>query len=199
MGNHSTKIRIDGKWVDTLADILPATPGLMVLFVGKTPTLKSVEVGHYFQGRHGRMFWNLLVNNGLLCRKGPFEDDVLLEYGYGITDIVKVPRPYRSEPSVAEYRAGVPRVLDIISDHKPRVVVFIYKRVLDNVLRLGFRRNVKTRYGSNPDVDGLFGSCVFAFPMPGTPCRRSEAKAAMFELVTVLEAQFGGPTNDGSQ
>jgi hypothetical protein len=60
--NHNTNISINGKLVKTLADILPQTSGLEMLFIAKTPAPVSVEAGHYFQGRQGKMFWNKLAN-----------------------------------------------------------------------------------------------------------------------------------------
>ena len=65
---NSITILVEGREVRTLRDILPASPGLHVLFVAKTPAPASVEEGHYFQGKQGRMFWNRLKNYDLLKR-----------------------------------------------------------------------------------------------------------------------------------
>ena len=183
--DNSIVITIDGRQVRTLRDILPDKPGLHVLFVAKTPAPVSVKAGHYFQGTQGRMFWNRLKEYGLLRPTTEFEDDSLLEHGYGLTDIVKVPRAYGNEPSDAEYRAGLARILDLVRLHRPKVVVFVYKRVLDQILRFGFGVGTKASYGFNPAVEGQFGTRVFAFPLPGTPCTAAQAVAAMKELVKV--------------
>jgi G:T/U-mismatch repair DNA glycosylase len=122
----------------TLRDILPAFPGLRALFVAKTPAPSSVGVGHYFQGRQGKSFWSSLRKYGLLERTTGFEDDLLLEHGYGLTDIVKVPRAFGEEPSLQEYRDGLPRILELIRTHQPKVVAFVYKGVLDTIIRLQY-------------------------------------------------------------
>ena len=61
MPNHKIVIKINGKEVDTLEDILPKIPentGLRILFIGKAPSPESVSIGHYFQGKSGKTFWN---------------------------------------------------------------------------------------------------------------------------------------------
>jgi len=58
--NHLTEIEVDGVGVPTLSDILPDQGTLRALFVGKTPSPASVEVGHYFEGRMGRGLWKRL-------------------------------------------------------------------------------------------------------------------------------------------
>ncbi len=186
MRDYSTIITVAGRQVRTLSDILPSSPGLRMLFVAKTPALKSVEVGHYFQGRHGRNFWNRLKEYSLLRPTTQFEDDSLLDHGFGFTDIVKVPRDFGEEPSDSEYLAGAGRILDLIQAHRPRVVVFVYKRVLDQIVRLRFGVTSRATYGFNAEFEALFGSRVFAFPLPGTPCPAHAAVEAMSELVTAV-------------
>jgi hypothetical protein len=184
---HQTTIRVGDRDVITLADILPASGPMKMLIVAKTPALASVEAGHYFQGPQGRMFWNRLRDYRLLTvPSGAYEDDFLVAHGYGLTDVVKVPRNYGDEPSDGEYRDAVGRVLELIDQLVPEVVMFVYKRVLDQIMRLSFDRPGKSEYGFSPDLDADFGARVFVFPMPGTPCTRSHASAAMTDLAGVL-------------
>src|SRR5208337_4194527 len=180
---NSITIVVEGREVSTLRDILPMPPGLRVLFVGKTPAPVSVGEGHYFQGKHGREFWKMLKRYSLLNPTTAFEDDALLDHGYGITDIAKVPREYGKEPSRSEYAEGSDRVLNLIRCHRPKVVVFVYKKVLDKVLRFRFGIENKSTYGFNPSLESHFGSRIFAFPLPGTPCNKADAESAMRELV----------------
>lgn len=187
MPDYTIDVVVNGEAVKTLADILPDEPGLKVLFVAKTPAPKSVAAGHYFQGSQGTAFWNRLREYEILdAPLGHHEDDHLLKNGFGITDIVKVPRDYGNEPSKDEYKAGTTRILEVIRAHSPLVTVFVYKKVLDQLLANGFRRREKSVYGFNPALDSLFGSRVFVFPMPGTPCRSEDAHAAMLELAASL-------------
>lgn len=189
MANFKTSIIVEGKSFETLADILPEKNKVLdILFVAKTPALISVNSGHYFQGKQGRMFWNKLSEYNILkVPYGIYEDELLLQNNYGITDIVKVPRDYGNEPSDKEYIEGLQRILDTINIHKPKVIVFIYKKVLDNITKLGFGINVKSFYGFNPDLEKYFNSKVFVFPMPGTPCTTAEAVKAMEELGGIIK------------
>lgn len=187
MPNHQVIVEVEGKKVTTLEDILPEKPGIKILFIAKTPVPKSVEAGHYFQGRQGKMFWNLLAKHKILTvPPGSFEDDYLLKNGFGITDIVKVSRYYQDEPSELEYRQGTDRIIELIKFHKPKVVVFVYKKVLDQILVFAFQKNEKSKYGFNLAYESLFGCKVFVFPMPGTPCTKKEIVMAMNELSTFM-------------
>ncbi|QDX20507.1 hypothetical protein FP568_04015 [Pandoraea pnomenusa] len=178
---------VDGREVRTLRDILPAQPGLAVLFVGKVPAPKSVSAGHYLQGRQGKAFWNRLKEYGLITPTTEFEDDSLLSHGYGITDIAKSPKDYGQEPSPEEYRSGTSRILGIIRTHRPRVVVFLYKKVLEEVLRHHSSANTKTCFGFNPSLEPLFSTRVFVFPMSGIrECTREVIRAAMVEFVQAV-------------
>jgi len=181
------KINVSGKDVTTLADILPEKGLLEILFIAKTPAMISVEIGHYFQGKQGTMFWNRLSEYNILkVPFGKFADDFLLENGYGITDIVKVPRNYGNEPSNEEYKLGLERILGVIKKHNPKVIIFVYKKVLDNIISLNFGIEFKSVYGFNPNLEKHFNSKVFVFPMPGTPCKTEQAVKAMTELKNLL-------------
>jgi mismatch-specific thymine-DNA glycosylase len=185
---HQIKIKINGKPIETLCDILPEDGKLKVLFIAKTPAPVSVDAGHYFQGNQGKMFWNMLVEYEILkVPPGQFHDDFLLANGCGITDIVKEPRPFGNEPSREEYVHGLKRILKIIITYQPSIIVFVYKKVLDNILAFAFGHKTKSVYGFNPDLDHYFnGSKVFVFPMPGTPCTREQKLVAMQELKDAL-------------
>ena len=188
MIGYQTAIKRDGAQIITLRDILPEQPGLRVLFIAKTPTPVSVDAGHYFQGRQGTMFWNMLKRFGLLnVPVGQFQDDYLLQHGYGLTDIVKVPRSYGDEPRDREYREGQERIIRLIAVHRPRVTVFVYKLVLHQLLKHSHLSIQPTAYGFNPKLEARFGSKIFVFPMPGTPCNRAQAQATMKELCAELE------------
>lgn len=187
--SYQIVVEMGGERVRTLADIVPTSGPLKMLIIVKTPAPVSVEAGHYFQGKQGKMFWSKLREYGLLnVPRGRYEDEVLLDHGYGLTDIVKLPRAYGSEPSGAEYRDNLPRVQRLIVELEPRVLLFVYKGVLDKILKFSYGRKDKTRYGYNPDLNGLFNAKVFTFPMPATPCGADEARKAMDDLRRELDA-----------
>lgn len=181
--NYKIEIIVEGEKHFTLADILPEKPPTKILFIAKTPAPVSVAAGHYFQGRQGTMFWNKLSEYNILkASYGKYPDECLLDYNYGITDIVKKPRGYGNEPSDEEYREGLERINNLIQLLKPKVIVFVYKRVLDKIMKLNFDNSEKANYGFNSQFDNFFNSKVFVFPMPGTPCTKMQAIKAMTEL-----------------
>lgn len=183
MESYQTKITVNSREILTLKDILPEDPGLKILFIAKTPAPISVNAGHYFQGSQGTAFWNKLKNYGILkASPGVKEDTQLISHGYGILDIVKTPRGYGNEPSDEEYKDGMDRILNVISIHNPSVIVFVYKKPLDKILKSIYSIEKKSAYGFNHDLKELFGSHVFVFPMPGTPCTTKDAHKAMTEL-----------------
>lgn len=183
MANYKIEILVNGKKHYTLSDILPIDGILEILFIAKTPAPISVEAGHYFQGKQGTMLWNMLSKYDILqVHINKYPDECLLSNDCGITDIVKVPRDYGKEPSDQEYKDGLHRVLGIINKHKPKVIVFVYKKVLDNIIHLNFGIKEKSIYGFNSKLEKYFSSKVFVFPMPGTPCKKEEAVKSMSAL-----------------
>ena len=72
-------------------NVLPdyLTSGLKVVFVGSGASDVSASCGHYYANR-GNSFWTLIHEAGLTDRcLSPIEDYSVLEYGLGLTDIVK--------------------------------------------------------------------------------------------------------------
>jgi len=187
--NYQIEIRVDNRTVKTLADILPSSSPIKMLIIGKTPAPISVSKGHYFQGRQGKGFWNLLRKYGLLHLSGKrFDDEALIEHGYGITDVVKTPHEPGREPTDQEYKMNWHRVSALIDKLRPHVTMFVYKGALNKILKLVCNSEVKASYGFNSDLDELFGSKLFVFPMPGTRCTAEEACKAMNDLRAALEA-----------
>src|SRR5215213_3467897 len=105
-GSHRITTVIDGRTIDTLADLPPLRDRL--LFVGLNPSPVSVEAGHYFQGRLGRTFWRRLVTASILPPETDIDtaDDALVAVGHGVTDLHKRPSP-RDDATDDELRAGV--------------------------------------------------------------------------------------------
>lgn len=188
IGNQE-RIRVGRRTVITLRDLVPERGPIRMLIIGKTPLPESVEAGHYFQGSHGQFLWGELRRYGLLrTHDGECEDDALIRHGYGITDVVKAPRASGDEPSAVQYRAGWPAVAAIIERLEPELLFWPYKGALDTVVRRVFGLREKARYGFNPKLNRLFGARVFAFGMPGTPCRSETREASMRQLRRVMRA-----------
>jgi TDG/mug DNA glycosylase family protein len=108
---------------ETLPDYL--REGLDIVFVGLNPGLHSAQVGHYFAYKHNR-FWAALSASGLV--PGPMgpEDDVrLLQWGIGLTDVVKRPTRGIHELTTTEFRRGAKALQEKLSLYKPRIVCFV--------------------------------------------------------------------------
>ena len=89
------------------------------------------------------------------------------------------------EPSLAEYMEGKQNVLDIIKRHSPKVLFFVYKPILENIVPLF----IKVEYGFNDTLsDYFYGSRPFLFPMPGTGKVTTEIiRKSMMELKDYLK------------
>ena len=126
-GPHRTSLVVDGRSIETLADLPPLRDRL--LFVGLNPSPVSVEAGHYHQGRLGHAFWRRLIRAGLLPDGTAIEsaDDALMAAGHGITDLLKVPTP-RDEATDRELTTGVGPLWQKIAIWRPAAIVFVYKR-----------------------------------------------------------------------
>ncbi len=162
-GPHRATVTIDGRAVETLADLPPARGGLV--FVGLNPSPVSVTAGHYHQGRLGRTFWRRLKTTGILPADTPLEtaDDALVAAGHGITDLIKRPTP-RDVASDAELTAGVGPLWQKVAIWRPAAVVFVYKRVATIVAG----RPVAARWGALDGV-ALGGRPCFLMPGPYAP------------------------------
>jgi len=88
----------------TIADV--AAPGLDVLFCGINPGLYSAATGYHF-ARPGNRFWRALHESGFTDRLlRPSEQDQLLDYGLGITNVAARSTARADELSTAELVAG---------------------------------------------------------------------------------------------
>src|SRR5919197_5743243 len=81
-------------------------PGLAVLLCGINPGLWSAATGHHF-ARPGNRFWPALHLSGFTPRQlRPAEQQELLTYRLGITNVVDRPSARADELTRAEYVAG---------------------------------------------------------------------------------------------
>ncbi|QTN01379.1 G/U mismatch-specific DNA glycosylase [Sediminibacillus dalangtanensis] len=102
---------------------------LKILFVGFNPSIKSSETGHHYANPNNR-FWTILYRSGLTPVKLSAQEDArLLEYGYGLTNIVSRPTKEAADITKAEYQRGRVDLLDKITRYHPKVVCFVGKGV----------------------------------------------------------------------
>ncbi|HVA01203.1 MAG TPA: mismatch-specific DNA-glycosylase [Terriglobia bacterium] len=131
-------------------------PGLRIVFVGFNPGERSAAIGHYYAGR-GNQFWNFLYESGLIpVRLGPEEDYRMLEFGFGMTDLVKRWSKSSSELNAEDYRSGVPRLKAKLLAAAPCTVAFNGKTA--------FERFQGSKAELGPQPHRLGNSGIFVLP-----------------------------------
>jgi TDG/mug DNA glycosylase family protein len=121
-------------WKPTKAQVLAAhdkllqdlvAKDLIVLFAGINPGLYTAAIGRHF-GRPGNRFWPALHAGGFTPRLfSPFEESLLLDLKFGITNIVKRATARADELTDDELRAGGKRLAAKVKRLRPTVVAFV--------------------------------------------------------------------------
>lgn len=102
---------------------------MKVLFVGYNPGERSAMLKHHYAG-YGNQFWKLLYESGLTSRLySPAEDNLLLNEGYGLTNIVARPSKSSADLTADEMRRGAEELREKVKKFKPRIVCFLGKDV----------------------------------------------------------------------
>jgi double-stranded uracil-DNA glycosylase len=118
----------------TRADLLAAkdkslrdliAPDLLVLFCGINPGLYSGATGYHF-ARPGNRFWPTIHRAGFTPRLlHPHEQRELLNWGYGITNLVARTTATADELSADELLAGRKRLVSKVKRYQPRVLAVL--------------------------------------------------------------------------
>lgn len=116
-------------------------PHLDIVFVGLNPGEYSARVGHYF-ARKQNAFWTSLYESGLVPDRLTAEEDArLLQFRYGLTDIVKRPTANVSELDPKEFVRGGRALRAKLEPLAPRVICFVglvgYRVAFDPKATLG--------------------------------------------------------------
>ena len=107
----------------TVPDLI--APGLNILFSGINPSLYSAAVGHHF-ARPGNRFWPALRAAGITPRLfSPFEGEMLLDLGCGITNVVDRATATAAELSVTETIAGGEALTVRVRRYAPAFIAFL--------------------------------------------------------------------------
>jgi len=107
----------------TVPDVI--APGLRVVFCGINPGLYSGATGHHF-ARPGNRFWPVLCAAGFTPRVlKPWEERELLEWGYGITNLVARATATAAELSKEEFVAGGRRLERKVKRYRPEWVAVV--------------------------------------------------------------------------
>lgn len=106
---------------------------LDIVFIGYNPSIRSGELGHHYANPTNR-FWKLLALSGLLPRPfKPLEDAKVLDYGYGLTNIVSKPTRAASDLTKADYKRGRVELLKKLKTYKPKVACYVGKGVYEEL------------------------------------------------------------------
>jgi TDG/mug DNA glycosylase family protein len=107
----------------TVPDII--APNLRVVFCGINPSVYSAVVGHHF-ARPGNRFWPALYKAGFTPRLlKPSEDEELLAYGYGITNLVERATVAAAELSADELASGGRQLRNKVERYRPQVLAIL--------------------------------------------------------------------------
>ena len=141
----------------TIPDVI--APGLAVLFCGINPSLYSAATGHHF-ARPGNRFWPALHLSGFTPRQlRPDEQDLLLTFGLGVTNVVARATARADELTAGELRSGAGRLTRLAVEHAPRFVAVVGV----SAYRTGFDRPQAT-VGEQPER--IAGARLWVLPNP---------------------------------
>ncbi len=157
--------RIRGGLPDYLA------PGLSILFVGINPGLRSSDVGHHYAG-HSNRFWKLLFDAGLIPFPMTYRDDGrLLDYGYGLTNLIAKPTAGLHNLSKHDFLQGRHALVEKLITYQPTLVALLGISVARTVLPLEGSKFSRKELVSHPIQPGLQtellgGTRIFVLPNP---------------------------------
>lgn len=118
-----TKAALQAAAGKTLADVI--APDLRILFCGINPGLYSGAVGHHF-ARPGNRFWPALYAAGFTERLlAPHEEQILLTYGYGLTNLVGRATATAAELTAEELSAGGQLLATKVCQYRPGFVAVL--------------------------------------------------------------------------
>lgn len=140
--------------------------GMKLVIVGCHPTESSVRVGHYYAGRDNE-FWPLLFQGGVVPEPFEYRDDKrVIEFGIGLTDLVKRPSKTTEALSREDFAEGRIVLSQKLEEFAPRVVAFNGRHTYEQFAQR------KCKYGLQKEL--LYGARVFV--LPATPGGQPDAK-----------------------
>jgi TDG/mug DNA glycosylase family protein len=131
MGCPTARIDLESprRLMPPLRDYL--APGLDLVVVGINPGTKSGATGRHYAGP-GNHFWPLLYESGLVTEPLTYEqDERVLEWRIGLTNVVERATPSVTDLDLAELRTGAEVLRAKLIRYAPRVVAFNGKRIYE--------------------------------------------------------------------
>src|ERR1700747_3329653 len=115
----------------TLPDYL--RKGMKLILVGANPGDRSARVGHYYAGRTNQ-FWSIMYESGVLPERMGYEDARrCLEFGIGMTDLVKRPTRGIEEIERQEFAEGRVLLAQKLEEMGRRGLAFTGKTVYEQL------------------------------------------------------------------
>lgn len=152
-----TREQLEAARDKTVPDVIARD--LDILFVGINPGLYTAAVGRHF-ARPGNRFWPALHRAGLTERElSPFEEELLLDSGMGITNLVARTTAAAAELTREELRAGARELERKVERYRPKRVAVLGI----GVYRGAFGRR-KAKLGRQPET--LAGADLWVLPNP---------------------------------
>ena len=152
---------------------------MKLVIVSCNPTESSVRVGHYYAGRDNE-FWPVLFESGVVPEPFDYHDDKrVIEFGIGLTDLVKRPSKTVETLSREDFAEGRIVLSQKLEEFAPRVVAFNGKLTYEQFSQR------KCKIGLQKDL--LYGARVYVLPCtPGQPGRGMSEKMLHFRKLAQL-------------
>jgi TDG/mug DNA glycosylase family protein len=173
--------------------------GMKLVIVGCNPTESAVRVGHYYAGREN-LFWTILYESGVVPEPFDYHDDKrVIEFGIGLTDLVKRPTKTTAELKREDFAEGRIVLSQKLEEFSPHVVAFNGKIVYEQFAQR------KCKFGIQQQ--SLYGARVYVLPETAGPQTAGKAeKLEHFRKLAQLVARTAkGPesknrfTEDGDE
>jgi mismatch-specific thymine-DNA glycosylase len=156
--------------------------GMKLVIVGCNPSESSARVGHYYAGRDNQ-FWPILYEGGVVPEPFDYHDDKrVIEFGVGLTDLVKRPTKTTAELKREDFAEGRIVLSQKLEEFAPHVVAFNGKIVYENFAQR------KCNFGIQKQL--LYGARVYVLPETGGPALTGKAeKLGHFKKLALLVAR----------
>ncbi|KAL7295845.1 hypothetical protein TKK_0010891 [Trichogramma kaykai] len=166
---------------NTLKDILK--PNLDLVFVGINPSLMAAHTGRYYAGP-GNHFYKLLYASELIPQPITHEnDDMLLQYNIGLTNIVARATRSSADLSKAEIRKGALIVQSKLRQYEPKIAIFngkcIYEEFAEKYDKSSFR------FGLQPSKVGK--TALWVVPSSSARCANFPRMQDKLHFYTALK------------